>query len=111
MNTTQSQDIYLSHVFEIPFISLCHITDMTSIAEQNYDIYSDDAIITFRSNVGKVEHILRTFVEFLNKNNPEIKDEDVLGVKKDIQELLIRLGIEVGEELNAGKPELMLKTL
>lgn len=52
---------------------------------------------------------LGDFIEIEFKNDTDIKDEDVLDVKKDIQELLIRLGIQAGEELNAGKPELMLK--
>jgi len=73
VNMTQAQEIYLSHVFEIPFISLCHITDMTSIVEKEYDIYSNEAVSTFRSNNDKVENILTAFLSFVDKNNPEIK--------------------------------------
>lgn len=73
VNMTQTQEIYLSHVFEISFISLCHITDMTSVAEKNYNIYSNDAVATFRSNNKKIENILTALVSFVAKNNPNIK--------------------------------------
>lgn len=73
LNMTQSQEIYLAHVFKIPFISLCHITDLTSIADENYSIISDDAITVFNSNRGKVGKILNELVRYLGENNPEIK--------------------------------------
>ncbi len=37
------------------------------------------------------------------------KDEDVLKVKKEIQEFIDSLNIKVSEELNMGKPEMFLK--
>lgn len=73
LNMTQAQEIYLSHVFKIPFISLCHITDLTSIADKDYNIKSNDAITVFKSNLNKVGEILNSLVEYLSKNNPEIR--------------------------------------
>ncbi|MEK7568653.1 MAG: MTAP family purine nucleoside phosphorylase [Patescibacteria group bacterium] len=73
LNMTQAQEIYLSHVFQIPFISLCHITDLTSIVNKNYDLTSSDAISVFKSNYSKVERILSALVKYLSENKPEIK--------------------------------------
>jgi hypothetical protein len=39
----------------------------------------------------------------------QVEDSEVLKAKQKIQEFIDSLGIKVGPELNAGKPELMLR--
>lgn len=39
----------------------------------------------------------------------EVEDSEVMNAKKEIQDFIDGLGLKVGPELNAGKPELMLR--
>lgn len=73
LNMTQATEIYLSHVFKIPFISLCHVTDFVALVDDSYDIHSQEAIEVFMSNKQKIEHILTQFIHYLEEYHPEIE--------------------------------------
>jgi len=72
LNMTQAQEIYLSHVFRIPFISLCHVTDLTSIVDKNHNIFSSDALKIFNSNFDKITKLLHSLTIYLKKHNINI---------------------------------------
>ncbi len=52
---------------------------------------------------------LGDFIEIEYKSKTEISELEVFGVKQSIRGLINNLEINIGEELNSGKPELMLK--
>lgn len=54
---------------------------------------------------------LGDFIEIEYKSQTEISEHEVLEIKQSIRDLVSKLGINIGEELNSGKPELMLKKL
>lgn len=67
LNMTQMPEIYIAHVFQIPTISLCHVTDTTEIVDKTFNIYSCSAIKIFKSNEKKIENILFNFFKLLKK--------------------------------------------
>lgn len=52
---------------------------------------------------------LGNFLEIEYKSNSEIEESDIENIKESIRSLANELHLCIGEELNAGKPELMLK--
>ena len=52
---------------------------------------------------------LGLFVEVEYKTTDDITDGDVSTIQQKIRNIIRDIGLVVGEELNAGKPELMLK--
>lgn len=72
LNMTQMPEIYLSHIFKIPWISLCHVTDTTAVVDKKFDIYSPAAIDVFMSNAGKIEKILSNFIVYIEKHEPSV---------------------------------------
>lgn len=70
-----------------------------------------------RYESGKYELVLESvaglgdFIEIEYKSQTEIGEHEVLEIKQSIRDLVNKLGINIGEELNSGKPELMLKKL
>lgn len=76
LNMTQMPEMYLAHVFSVPYISLCHVTDLTASVDKVYDIKSHSAIEVFKSNVGKVENILTYMFKELNRDNSWILEKE-----------------------------------
>ena len=72
LNMTQMPETYLAHVFSIPYISLCHVTDFTTTVDKRYNINSRSAIVTFKSNVEKIEKILSSVLGCLDEDNFKI---------------------------------------
>ncbi len=54
---------------------------------------------------------LGNFIEVEYRTVDEIAAEEVVDIKKAIRELVQRIGVTVGAEMNAGKPELMLRKI
>lgn len=54
---------------------------------------------------------LGCFIEIEYKSENDVSDQDVLSIKQEIRDFVYSLGINVGEELKVGKPELMLKAI
>lgn len=54
---------------------------------------------------------LGNFIEIEYKSHAEIGELEILEIKQSIRNLVNELEINIGEELNSGKPELMLKKL
>lgn len=65
----------------------------------NYEIVLEDVVQ------------LGTFVEIEYKSDVEINENEIDDIRERMRTIIANIGLFVGEELNAGKPELMLKKI
>ena len=81
-----------------------HFQELVKIDNMKKRYESSNYELVLESVVG-----LGDFIEIEHKSQTEISELEVLGVKQSIRGLINKLEITIGEELNSGKPELMLK--
>ena len=86
----------------VKIVSMLGLTPLVEIYNTKYTYYTKkyEIVLEEVKNLGLFLEVERLKV----KNN-----EDVNKIKKEIFDFIILLGIQIGEELNVGKPELMLK--
>lgn len=94
-----------SHMLKMILAEL-HFRELTRVdnTKRIYESSHYELVLERVENLGN-------FIEIEYKSNHEIKDDEVAGIKQAIRNLVKMLKINIGEELNAGKPELMLKKI
>lgn len=91
-------EIFKNIIKKLNFSELVKIDNTKIIYEsQNYELVIESVVD------------LGNFFEVEYKSKSEISTDDVDIIKQNIRKLVNAMGIKLGEELNAGKPELMLK--
>jgi len=87
------------HIFE-----LTGLKELVRVENEKYIFYTPEYEVVFEDVKG-LGYFLE--VELLH----QVSDDEVGAAKEKIRSFIRKLGIEVGKELNAGKPELMLREL
>lgn len=96
----QDRENFLLILKSLHFKELITIRNVRRFYEaKNYEIVLDDI-----ADLG-------LFVEVEYKSTSDIVEGEVSGIQQKVRNLILDLALVVGEELNAGKPELMLKKL
>lgn len=97
---TKIQDIkVINHI-----LKALHFENLVTIDNQKFCYESNKYEIVLEDVVG-----LGRFVEIEYISNVEIDEGKINNIRNEMLSVIASIGLSIGEEMNAGKPELMLK--